>query len=247
MADLNDLKDADTVRSLTPNDVDRLRNAQLKQALTTLISETRNPEPSNAVLLAELQSMKQSLREVTAIKQQVADLSERMDDAYKIIHQQQLFLEALDNKDRKLNIILTGVSESADELGSTDEEKIGKVMEATGCEAAADRDRWVTRRLGRPNERNMRPIHITVNNQTQRDSIVRAGKNLKNANQTLSRVYIKKDVHPAVRRENARLRKSEREEKEKPENVGVNIEYDWKNRVLLRNGVVIDRFMPHFF
>ncbi|KAK8376614.1 hypothetical protein O3P69_009908 [Scylla paramamosain] len=76
--------------------------------------------------------MKQSLREVTAIKQQVADLSESMDDAYKIIHQQQLFLEALDNKDRKLNIILTAVSESADELGSTDEEKIGKVMEATG-------------------------------------------------------------------------------------------------------------------
>lgn len=71
--------------------------------------------------------MKQSQREVTAIKRQVADLSERMDDAYKIIHQQQLFLEALDDKDRKLNIILTGASESADELGSTVEEKISRV------------------------------------------------------------------------------------------------------------------------
>ncbi|KAK3886208.1 hypothetical protein Pcinc_009627 [Petrolisthes cinctipes] len=87
--------------------------------------------------------MKQSLRELTTTKQQVANLSERMNDAYKIIHKLQLFLEALDNKDRKLNLILTGVSESADELGCTDEEKISKVMEATECDAAADRGGWV--------------------------------------------------------------------------------------------------------
>ncbi|KAK3871110.1 hypothetical protein Pcinc_023756 [Petrolisthes cinctipes] len=180
--------------------------------------------------------MKQSLRELTTTKQQVANLSERMDDAYKIIHQQQLVLEVLDNKDRKLNLILTGVSESADELGSTDEEKISKVIEATARRMGG----WVTRWLGKINKRNMRPIHITVNNQIQRDSIVLTGKNLKNANQTLSIVYIKKDVHPAVRRDNTRLRKREREEKGKPEYVGVNIEYDWKNRVLLRNGAAID-------
>lgn len=213
MADSDILKNAASVRSLTSNDVDRLKNAQLKQALATLINETREPEPSNAVLLAELQNMKQSLRELTAIKEQVATLSGRLDDAYKIIHQQQLFLEVLDNKDRKLNLIVTGVSESADELGSTDEEKIGKVMEATGCDVATDRRGWVARLLGKPNERNMRPIHITVNDQHQRDSVVRAGKNLKNANQTLARVYVKKDVHPAVRRENARLKKREREER----------------------------------
>lgn len=142
------LRNADSIRSLTSNDVDRLRNAHLKQSLTTLINETREPEPSDAVFLAELQSMKQSQRELTSIKYQVADLTERMDDAYKIIHQQQLFLDALDKKDRKLNIIITGVSESADELGSTDEEKISKVMEATGCEAASEGRGWVAQRLG---------------------------------------------------------------------------------------------------
>lgn len=88
--------------------------------------------------------MKQSLRELTTIKQQAAGLTERMDDAYIIMHQQQLFLEALDNKDPKLNIIITGVSESVDELGSTDQEKISKVMEATGCDAAAQQRGWVT-------------------------------------------------------------------------------------------------------
>lgn len=247
MADPTDLRNYDVVRSLTPNDVDKLRNVQLKQALSTLINQPRESEPSNAVLLAELQSMKQSLKELTILKQEVTCLSQRLNDAYKTIHQQQLFLEYLDNKDRKLNLVITGVSESPDELGSTDEEKIGKVMEATGCSAATDRHGWITRRLGAPNERNMRPIHVTVNNQSQRDNIARSGKNLKSASQPLSRVYIKKDVHPAVRRENARLRKREREEKEKPENVGVTIQYDWKNRVLLRDGAVIDRFAPNFF
>ena len=43
------------------------------------------------------------------------------------------------------------------------------------------------------------------------------------------------------------MRKREREKKEKAENVGVNISYDWKNRVLMRERVIIDRFMPHFF
>ena len=98
------------------------------------------------------------------------------------------------------------------------------------------------KQLGKPNERNMRPIHITVHNQGQRDSILKMAKQLKAANGPLSRVYIKKDVHPAVRQETARLWKREREEKEKPENMGINIKYDWKDQVL-----VIDRFSPSFF
>ena len=44
-----------------------------------------------------------------------------------------------------------------------------------------------------------------------------------------------------------RLRAREREEKEKPDNAGVNIVYDWKRRVLLRDGVIIDRYSPRFF
>ncbi|KAK3858511.1 hypothetical protein Pcinc_035306 [Petrolisthes cinctipes] len=102
MADSNYLKNAVTIRSFTSNDVDRLKNAQLKQTLATLINETKETEPSNTVLFAELQSMKQSLRELTTTKQHLANLSERMNDAYIIVHQQQLFQVALDNKDCKV-------------------------------------------------------------------------------------------------------------------------------------------------
>ena len=59
-------------------------------------------------------------------------------------------------------------------------------------------------------------------------------------------IYIKKDIHPAIRIELGRLRKRAYDEKEKPENVGATIAYDPKNRVVTRNGVVIDRFYPSF-
>lgn len=247
MATATDFTDVQSVRSLTPGDVDKLRNIQLKQALSTLINEERENEPSNAVLLAELQSVKQSLGEVTALKQQVIRLSDKLDEAYKIIHQQQLFLEILDKKDRKQNIVITGVPEDPDELGNTDNEKIEKVLQAAGCTEVSRRQEWDVKRLGKPNETIRRPLLIVVTDQKERDSILEKAKNLKNAGNQMSRIYIRKDVHPAVRRENARLRKRERDEKEKPENIGVNIKYDWKERVLLRDGEIIDRFSPQFF
>lgn len=220
-----------SVRALAPGVVDKLKNVQLKQALSTLINEERENEPSNAVLLAELQSMKQSLGELTTLKRQVECLSEKLDGAYKIIHQQQLFLESLDNKDRKKNLIITGVSEEPDELGNTDDEKIGTILQAAEYTKVNRRQVWEVKRLGQPNEKKRRPILIVVTDQKERDMILTKAKNLKNAGNELSKVYIKKDVHPAVRRENARLWKREREEKEKPENMGVNIRYEWKDRV----------------
>ena len=64
---------------------------------------------------------------------------------------------------------------------------------------------------------------------------------------TYSRVYIKKDTHPVVRKEIGRLRQKERDEKNKAENTNVEIKYDAKNRVLTRDGIIIDRFTPTFF
>ena len=70
---------------------------------------------------------------------------------------------------------------------------------------------------------------------------------MKDVEGILSKVYIKKDIHPAIRKENDRLRKREKEEKEKAENVGSDVSYDWKRRVLTRDGVINDRLMLKFF
>ena len=61
-----------------------------------------------------------------------------------------------------------------------------------------------------------------------------------------SNIYIKKDVHPTIRVEQNRLRIKLREQKDLAENRGIEIKYDFKTRLMTRNGVVIDRFNPHF-
>ena len=46
----------------------------------------------------------------------------------------------------------------------------------------------------------------------------------------MQRVYVKKDVHPLVRKELSRLREVEKRERDKPENQGRNVRYDYKER-----------------
>ena len=43
-----------------------------------------------------------------------------------------------------------------------------------------------------------------------------------------------------------RLWTRENEERQKPDNQRVEITYDWRRRVLLRDGVVIDKYFPNF-
>ena len=145
-------------------------------------------------------------------------------------------------------MVITGLAEDADDIGGTDEEKVQKVyVEATGYQENFSTASWEIKRLGQPNPTKKRPVLVVVDNERQRNGILRQARYLKSTPGPLSSVYVKKDAHPAVRKEMARLRSREREEKAKPENAGVNIVYDWKKRVLLRDGNVIDRFCPYFF
>ena len=141
---------------VTPGDIEKLKNAQLKQALSTLTKDTRSEEPSNSVLLDELRSVKQAIAEVATLKQEVTRLSEKLDNAYKVIHQQQLFFDSLDGRDRRHNLIVTGVAEDADELGNGDTEKISNIMEAAEC-GEEDRSRWSMKRLGQRDDGSKRP------------------------------------------------------------------------------------------
>ena len=242
-----DYDSVENVQSLAPNEISKMTNAQLKRALTAIVIARREEEPTNSVILDEIRKLHEEVAEIKGLKQEVKHLSTRLDDAYTVIHNQQLYLEFLDGKERRRNLIITGLNEDADEAGSTDVDKVKAVLHAAGYHDSFDIMEWEIRRLGQENERKKRPMHVTVTSQQQRDSILRVAKNLKQAAGVMARVYMKKDVHPAVRKEQARLRTREREEKEKPANTGTNIRYDWKNRVLLRDDVVIDRFSPAFF
>ena len=54
-------------------------------------------------------------------------------------------------------------------------------------------------------------------------------------------------TNPAVRKEQNRIRFVEREERQKPENQGRDVKYDFESRCLLVDGIVVDRFKPSFF
>ena len=244
---MSDYENVEAVRAMSEDKLSRLNRTQLARALTTLLNAEQNEEPSNADLLNELRVIKESVKEINKIKEEVKSLTDKLEYAFQVIHQQQLFLESLDNKERRRNLVITGVSENADTTGANDVEKLRNVLTATGCAIAIDPSTFTVRRLGQTNTTRPRPIHVTVELPQQRDTIIEKAKNLKNAGESYSRIYIKKDIHPVVRKEIGRLRKRERDEKNKPENTSVNISYDGKNRVLLRDGIIIDRFTPKFF
>ena len=137
-------------------------------------------------------------------------------------------------------------------LGDTDENRVKSVFTAAGCPDCCAKIENVER-LGdaathaantvantRP-----RPIKVTLmSNEIQRKIITNA-KSLKDI-PDYKDIYIKKDTHPAIRHEYGRLLKKEKAEKDKPNNASVEIKFDRKQRVLLRNNVVIDRFNPSF-
>lgn len=234
------------VASLTQAQINKLTNPQLRTALATMIS-ANNSNPSNAILLEEIKNLKKDIEEVKNVKREVGQLAVKLDQAYRIIHQQQLFMESLDARDRQRKLIVTGVSEDSSDLGSDDGERIKTLLDKMGYTGEMRTDDWEMKRLGQPSANRSRPILLVVDSLNMRNDILGKARNLKEAGLPFANAYFKKDIHPAVRKELGRLRRREREEREKSENQGTNIRYDSRERVLLRDDVVIDRYAPTFF
>ena len=237
----------DNVRALSQAQINKLTNAQLKEALGTVLDAYTNEEPSNGILLQEIRALKKEVEQIKTIQNEVSVLSSKLDQAFTIINQQQMFMESIDARERRRKIVIVGVPEGVDRLGDTDQTKIKTILNEAGYTESFDVSNWEIRRLGKEDNRKKRPILIVVEDQMKRNAILEKARNLKEKEAPLSSIYIKKDVHPAVRKELARLRKRERDERERPENQGVNIQYDNQRRVLLRDGEVIDRYTPSYF
>ena len=122
---------------------------------------------------------------------------------------------------------------------------MGKIFSTIGV---ADVEILSSKRLGRePVRDRKRPILLTVKQRSDRDNVLQKAKILKEKNQVYRTIYVKKDIHPAVRKEGKRLYDAERTEKERPDNQGAVIRFDTKERKLYRNDIVIDSWKPHHF
>ncbi len=181
---------------------------------------------------------------IPKMRQEIDELRDTVNKQAAVIGQQQRFLEELDAKDRSHNMVITGVSEDRDlEGASTDQAKTEVVLRKLGSQGLQVQ----AKRLGKATPGRSRPILVTLSSNTDRAALLGATKNLKTAGEAFKSIYVKKDVHPAVRKEWKRLYDAKTNEENKPENEGTNITLDARKRVLLRDGVVIDRWRPSFF
>ena len=139
-------------------------------------------------------------------------------------------------KARECILVLLGVPEGHESLNgaTTDTAKIEKVWSTVGSSVNVK----ASRRLGKVGGRR-RPILVTVASREDRDAVLDRAKQLKDAGERFNRIYVKKDIHPAVRDEWKRLKDAEKMEKE---NNGCNIYINYRERQLYKDGVVIDKF-----
>ena len=77
-----------------------------------------------------------------------------------------------------------------------------------------------------------------------RNKVLKNARKLKDTNEGswMKTVFIKADEHPEVRKEMKRLNDIARQERDKPENTGVEIKFDRRARKITRNGETIDSF-----
>ena len=183
----------------------------------------------------------------SAINRKIESMQKQIDQQAKVIKQQQLFLETIDRKERETKLVLLGVPDEEEELSgvSTDDEKIRKVWSVIGDDVTIR----ARRRLGRrdTNSNRKRPILVELESKDVRDRILSKTKKLKEAGAPFERIFIKKDVHPAVRNEWKRLKEVEMVEKNRPENVGCTIRLDPRERKIYRDDVVIDQWNAYPF
>ena len=159
-------------------------------------------------MIEELDKIKKLVVSPTSVINKKMDaLEAKIDNQADIICKQQPYLEALDRKKRRANIVILGIPDEQESLsGAVDNEnKLNKVWEKLGVNNVVGTHRrlGVTAQDGM--NRRCRPILLTLKDESQRQHILKRAKNLKTAGEDFKKIYVKKDIHPAVRKEWKRL------------------------------------------
>ena len=214
--------------------------------LKLLLEEIRELKKIQQETKNEVLSMREERK---VVKAEIDELRKVVTEQGRILEQQQVFLEKMDSLNRAKKIVVTGVPEGTSDSGpfkdmDQDREKVYKVFETMGVK---DGNITSTQRLGKAVPGRKRPILVCVDSQEARNNIVAIARNLKDAEEDFQNIRVKKDTHPAVRKEWGRLFQCEKDEKAKPENAGHEIRLDVKNRQLLRDNEVIDAWKAKFF
>lgn len=257
------------------SDINKMKAQELKESLKAAVSELKAYDQTEAEMEAAitgdvdgdgnsdggdgiittgvgtgiagmLRLILQELRAMRAERQEFTELRQECQMLRDVVIQQQRFTEQLDAKDRERNLVITGVADCNEEFegATTDDDKCNAVLSKISTEAV---DVVYISRLGKQETGKKRPLLVRLASRETRDKILHNTKKLKGAGDAYKNIYVKKDMHPSVRREWKRLKDARAAEKVKPENQGCTIELDFRKRELRRNDVVIDRWTPTYF
>ena len=236
---------------------DILEKANVDAGVSQLRTEMDELKTMMAVFMDEMKRMRQSNEDVVRAMGRIDELEtelkvvkESHSKMQQAMMNQQLFLESVDAEKRKCKLVVLGLGEEADGLGDDDQSKLNSTLQAIGVPTSVLEGANL-KRLGAASAQNKRrPLLMELTSAADTRRIMERAASLKSfAGQhsgLLRKVFFKRDMHPAWRKEHDRLFKLAREEKRKPENAGIEIRYDKKKRVLTRNGLVVDRFNPGF-
>lgn len=209
----------------------------------------------------EIQTIKNELRtqgdKVQFLEKKVEDLNNvvsenqaRYNNMEQTLEHQQRFLENIDYGNRKNSIIITGIPEDEpliindNPTGNNDTDKVTAILQKL---EHRNIQTTVIQRIGQKNETRPRPIKITLQDANDRLPILKSSNKLKEETGQLKKIYVNKDTHPGIRREENRLRTIVKQERMKPENIGRSINYDRKEKCVKVDDMVIDTFKPTFF
>ena len=227
------------------------------QALGTLIAAPAtsaagvNPSVMTVLtdILNEMKLMRQEQKtERDRVKKAMEAQDTKMTKLTAVLAQQQRFCEGIDARFRETNVVIMGLPDTGKAFGgkTDDDEKVKLIFTAIGL---GDIESEIMR-LGAADPAKCRPLLVKTASKQMRDSLLEEAKKLKDKEDGVplaqkvgyDSVYVKKDIHPSVRREWKRLRDLVDTEKVKPVNQGCDIKLDPKTRTVTRNGVVIDRW-----
>ena len=198
-------------------------------------------------LIQEVKELRTDLsKDKAAYDTKIAHLEEENTQLRAIGYQHQRFLEQIDSRMRESNVVIMGVPDGNLKLKdkSTDKDKYLLIFQQIN---AGNINVIEVKRLGEEKADRTRPILIRLENRAARDSLIEKAKELKEKEEPFKSIYIKKDIHPMVRKEWKRLNDAETALKNDPNNQGCTIALDPKKRVITKDQVVVDRWQPNFF
>ena len=214
-----------------------------KDDLMALLDETmdeNNIITKLDVIIDELKNMKEKNE---SQDNEIKRLEGVINDQTKIIAEHQRFMEDLDSQKREKHLIVLSLTEKNDE---DDEEKFLAILDVIGVKRV-DVAIESVERLGQINEEEVnrnRPLKITLGKRSMRDNILKNSKILKDQPEgsEFKKVFLKRDQHPEVRKEEKRLYEVFKAEKKKPENAEKEVIFNRRSRIVTVNNEEVDRF-----